>query len=201
MSMTEPRATARIRAATDDDLDEVVSLIWDVAAEGQWIGAEVPFDRSDRRRRYAEILAAANSTIFVADTGAGTGASAGAGVMGEISVSVAPYGVADISMMVASGWRGLGVGRMLLDVAIAWAEESNAHKMWLEVWPHNEPAIALYQNAGFVEEGRKLRHYRRRNGDLWDALLMGLPLPRNGSWDGTGGPGDPEPPDVNPGQG
>lgn len=174
--MTQTRATAGIRPATEDDLDDVVDLVWDVAAEGQWIGAEVPFDRSDRRRRYAEMLAAPNSTIFVADARA----SGGAGVVGELGVSVASYGVADIAMMVATGWRGLGVGRMLLDAAIAWAEGAKAHKMWLEVWPHNEAAIALYRKAGFVEEGRKLRHYRRRNGELWDALLMGLPLPRNG---------------------
>lgn len=175
--MTEPGATVWIRPATDEDLDDLVELVWDVAAEGQWIGAEVPFDQSDRRQRYAEMLAAANSTILVA----GARAPGGAGVVGEISVSVAPYGVADISMMVASGWRALGVGRMLLDAAIAWAEDANAHKMWLEVWPHNEPAIALYRKAGFVEEGRKLRHYRRRDGELWDALLMGLPLRRNRS--------------------
>jgi ribosomal protein S18 acetylase RimI-like enzyme len=49
--------------------------------------------------------------------------------------------------------------------------------MSLEVWPHNEAAIALYQKVGFVEEGRKVRHYRRANGEIWDAILMGRPLP------------------------
>jgi RimJ/RimL family protein N-acetyltransferase len=46
----------------------------------------------------------------------------------------------------------------------------------LEVWPHNTAAIALYRRVGFVEEGRKRRHYRRRNGELWDAVLMGMEL-------------------------
>jgi ribosomal protein S18 acetylase RimI-like enzyme len=49
--------------------------------------------------------------------------------------------------------------------------------MALEVWPHNTAALRLYRGAGFVEEGRKRRHYRRRNGEFWDALLMGRPLP------------------------
>jgi RimJ/RimL family protein N-acetyltransferase len=166
---------AEIRRAVDGDLDAVVDLIWHVAAEGEWIGAEVPFDRDDRRQRYAELLAAPRSALFVADATSGGGPT----VVGEISVSVAPYGVADIAMMLAKGWRGQGLGRALLDTAIAWAESTGAHKMWLEVWPHNTPAIALYRRAGFVEEGRKRRHYRRRNGELWDALLMGLPLPRD----------------------
>ncbi len=43
--MTEPGATVWIRPATDEDLDDLVELVWDVAAEGQWIGAEVPFDQ------------------------------------------------------------------------------------------------------------------------------------------------------------
>ncbi len=45
-----------------------------------------------------------------------------------------------------------------------------------QVWPHNSSAIELYHRAGFVEEGRKRRHYRRRNGEIWDAVLMGRPL-------------------------
>jgi RimJ/RimL family protein N-acetyltransferase len=44
------------------------------------------------------------------------------------------------------------------------------------VWPHNDRAIALYEKLGFVEEGRLRRHYRRRNGELWDAVVMGLVL-------------------------
>ncbi len=45
-----------------------------------------------------------------------------------------------------------------------------------DVFPHNEAAIALYRRVGFVEEGLLRRHYRRRDGELWDALLMALYL-------------------------
>jgi ribosomal protein S18 acetylase RimI-like enzyme len=159
-----------------EDLDQMVNLLWRVAAEGNWIGTEVPFDRQERKERYARLLEAAGSTIFVADASS----QGGPRVVGEINVSVATYGVADISMMLAGEWRGVGLGRALLDAAIAWARETGAHKMWLEVWPHNTAAISLYQRAGFVEEGRKRRHYRRRNGDLWDAVLMGFHLHQNG---------------------
>jgi putative acetyltransferase len=132
----------------------------------------VPFDRDARRERLRALMSAGSSTLMVADTAP----SGGPGVVGHISVVLAPYGVADIGMLVTEGWRGKGVGTALLEAAISWARAAGAHKLALEVWPDNTPALQLYRKAGFVEEGRKVRHYRRSNGELWDSLLMGLPL-------------------------
>jgi ribosomal protein S18 acetylase RimI-like enzyme len=161
-----------VRQASESDLDVIVGQIWEVAAEGRWIGSEVPFDRAARRERLASALANGSAAVLMACTSAQDGQVA----VGHIWVSIAPYGVADIGMLVVQGWRGRGVGRLLLESAIQWAAKAGAHKMALEVWPHNEAAIALYRGAGFVEEGRKVRHYRRRNGELWDSVLMGRPL-------------------------
>lgn len=161
-----------VRLAVQDDLDVVVDQIWAVAAEGRWLGTEVPFDRADRRERLGALVSGESSTLLVADsTPAG-----GPGIVGHISVSVAPWGVAEIGMLLIDGWRGRGLGTALLDAAIARATAAGAHKMALEVWPDNTAALQLYLRAGFVEEGRKRRHYRRRNGELWDAVVMGLPL-------------------------
>ncbi|MGD0746580.1 MAG: GNAT family N-acetyltransferase [Acidimicrobiales bacterium] len=166
-------AAAAVRPATDEDLDELVAHIWTVAAEGRSLGVEVPFDRDARRARLGSTCSGESSTVLVADTSA----SGGPGLVGYISVEIAPYGVADIGMLLIDGWRGRGLGTALLDAAIAWASGAGAHKMALEVWPHNDAGIALYRRAGFVEEGRKRRHYRRRNGEIWDSVLMGRPLP------------------------
>ena len=164
---------ASIRPARSEDLDDLVQHIWDVAAEARWIGTEVPFDRDTRRIGLDARSTGASSTVLVADTSA----AGGPGVVGHISIDIAPYGVADIGMLIIVGWRGLGLGMRMLDAAIGWASAAGAHKMALEVWPHNSSALELYRRAGFVEEGRKRRHYRRQNGEIWDAVLMGRSLP------------------------
>jgi RimJ/RimL family protein N-acetyltransferase len=163
---------AEVRQAYESDLDTIVEQTWQVAAEGRWTGTEVPFDRAARRERLASAVANDSAAILVACISGANGEV----VVGHIWVSVAPYGVADIGMLVVEAWRGKGIGKLLLESAIQWAANAGAHKMALEVWPHNEAAIALYQSAGFVEEGRKVRHYRRLNGELWDSVLMGRPL-------------------------
>jgi len=164
---------AIVRPATEEDLDDLVQHLWDVAAEGRWTGIEVPFDRQARRERLERLTLEESVTLLVADASPG----GGPGVVGHISIEIASYGVADIGMVIIDGWRGVGLGTAMLEAAIEWATNDGAHKMALEVWPHNSVALELYRRAGFVEEGRKLRHYRRRNGELWDAILMGRSLP------------------------
>jgi RimJ/RimL family protein N-acetyltransferase len=63
-----------------------------------------------------------------------------------------------------------------LAAAIEWARERGLHKLSLGLFAHNAAAIALYRKFGFVEEGRRVKHYRRQGGELWDAIEMGLLL-------------------------
>jgi RimJ/RimL family protein N-acetyltransferase len=44
------------------------------------------------------------------------------------------------------------------------------------VFAHNAAAIALYRKFDFVEEGLRVKHFRRASGELWDAYEMGLLL-------------------------
>jgi ribosomal protein S18 acetylase RimI-like enzyme len=79
-------------------------------------------------------------------------------------------------MAVAREWRGRGVGSALLAEAIEWAREHGLHKLSLAVFTHNAAAIALYRKFGFVQEGHRVKQYRRESGELWDTLDMGLLL-------------------------
>lgn len=158
----------QVRRARPGDLDAIVELFASVAAEGRWIAAEAPIDRSSRRRRLRERLNRPDEVMLVAEAGGET--------VGQLVVDLAGYGVAELGMLVAAQWRRRGVGSALLAAGIAWAREAGAHKVALQVWPHNQAAINLYEKFGFQREGLLRRHYRRRNGELWDAVVMGLPL-------------------------
>ncbi len=84
--------------------------------------------------------------------------------------------VADLGLLVAATHRRRGVGRSLLEQAVAWAEAAGVTKLELHVFPWNEPAIALYESFGFEREGYRKRQYIRE-GQAVDAILMAFHLP------------------------
>jgi RimJ/RimL family protein N-acetyltransferase len=159
----------KVRDATEDDVDASLDLFESVVNEGPWMGAEPPFDRVERRERLLASIHEPGRVQLVAAADDG-------GIVGILNLEVAPYGVAGLGMCVAQDWRGRGVGGALVEGAIAAARRLGAHKLSLQVWPHNQAARRLYRRHGFVEEGRLRRHYPRRNGELWDAVMMGLVL-------------------------
>lgn len=166
-----------LRPLTHADVVGLVEVLAVVAAEGRWLGIEAPFDLDERAARIHRSLDHPQTFGgFVADHGQ---------VVGNIDMTLEPYGVATVAMVLLDGYRGMGVGGRLLDAGVAWAAAAGAHKVALQVWPHNHRAIALYERLGFVHEGRLRRHYRRRNGECWDSLEMGLLLgPREASVSG-----------------
>jgi RimJ/RimL family protein N-acetyltransferase len=154
----------RVEAA---DFDAWLALFEEVAAEGKWIGAEAPVDRADRAASFDDFLTKPHRARFVALID---------GVLvGDLGV-VNHFGVAELGMMVRDGFRGQGIGSALMDACVGWARDDGAYKVTLQTWPHNTTAIALYKRFGFEVEGRLVRQWRRRSGELWDALTMGLVL-------------------------
>jgi RimJ/RimL family protein N-acetyltransferase len=158
-----------IRAQRPDDADPFLVMYEAIAAEGRWIGAEAPLSEQRRERMREQIIEPPGDTeTFLAE--------AGGVLVGWAWVALDPHGRVDLGMGVVDGWRGRGVGSLLMDEALAWAKAQRAHKIQLEVWPHNIGAQRLYEKYGFVTEGRLRRHWRRANGELWDSIPMGLVL-------------------------
>ena len=56
--------------------------------------------------------------------------------------------------------RGRGVGRKLIDFALAQARELGVGTLHLEVETGNDAATRLYRAAGFTETGRRLMRLR-----------------------------------------
>lgn len=178
---------ARIRALRAADVAEALEMFAQVAAEGIWLGTQAGFDRHMRRQAWLDGLAdPAVRSLVVEEVGPTR-------LVGQGTVRVAGYGVAELGMSLAADARGRGLGGALLDELMVGAGELGAHKVALQVWPHNEPAIRLYLSRGFVVEGRIRSHYRRASGQVWDAILMGRLLdvvPAN-STHGSGRPDAP----------
>jgi putative acetyltransferase len=87
--------------------------------------------------------------------------------------------VAHLGMMVHDAYQGRGAGTALLAAAVELAERwLGVHRMELEVYPDNAPALGLYRKFGFEVEGTK-RRYALRDGEWVDALVMARlsPLP------------------------
>jgi RimJ/RimL family protein N-acetyltransferase len=134
-------------------------------AEGRTgIASEPPVDVEERTALFA--ATSAESIVAVAD----------GQIVGMIHTNVSRHGFGELGMLVDRDWRGRGVGSALLQATIDWARDLGLHKLCLEVFAHNTAAIALYRKCGFVEEGHRVRHYRRASGELWDSIIMGLPL-------------------------
>jgi RimJ/RimL family protein N-acetyltransferase len=158
----------QVRSARPEDAAGILRLFEEVAAERRHILTEPPIDREDRRQRFLEGLQSDDAQLFVAEVGGE--------IVGDLAVFRRGAGPATIGMAVAAAWRGRGVGTALMQACVKWACEAGVHKLSLEVFPWNEPAIALYRKFGFVEEGRLRKQYRRQDGELWDVVVMGLVL-------------------------
>ncbi|MBD0347782.1 MAG: GNAT family N-acetyltransferase [Thermoleophilia bacterium] len=155
-------APFQIRPARDHDRRPLAVLFAAVAEERDGIATEPPVDVEARAASWT-----LDGTLV---------AVAGAEIIASLHIERSRFGFGEIGMAVAREWRGRGVGSALLAAAIEWARERGLHKLSLSVFPHNAAAIALYRKFGFVEEGRRIKHYRRASGELWDTLDMGLLL-------------------------
>lgn len=157
-----PAPPFEIRPARDADRLPLAELFAAVAAERDAIATEPPVDVVAR----AAAWDVDGTLVAVAD----------GEVVGQLHLDASPFGFGELGMAVARDWRGRGVGSALVAAAIERARELGLHKLSLGVWPHNAAAIALYRKFGFVEEGRRVMHFRRASGELWDVIEMGLLL-------------------------
>jgi ribosomal protein S18 acetylase RimI-like enzyme len=155
-------ALFQIRPARDDERLPLAVLFAAVAEERDGIATEPPVDVEARAASWT-----VDGTLV---------AVAGAELIGSLVVEPSRHGFGEIGMAVAREWRGRGVGSALLAAAIEWARSRGLHKLSLGVFAHNTAAIELYRKFGFVEEGRRIKQYRRASGELWDAIEMGLLL-------------------------
>ena len=166
--------TLLIRAAKPEDAATLAALAAAVGREPEgWLLNTDGWRSVAEERRYLRALRRhPDAAVFVAeDDGA---------IVGRLSIARDPHQasrhVADLGLMVADGHRRRGIGRALLEQAVAWAREGGVRKLELHVFPWNEPAIHLYEQFGLEREGLRKGHYRRA-GEYVDAILMAFRVP------------------------
>lgn len=102
---------------------------------------------------------------------------------GEVIGSVLARVIADeaevLTIAVAPSHRRRGLGRQLLDAAVAAATARGATTVWLEVRASNRAARAMYASAGFVAAGVRRGYYRRPPEDAI-VLCHRVPPPASG---------------------
>ena len=162
-----------IRRAEPGDAEALVELAGDVGGEeGAWLLTGAEWRSIAAERRYLRAVRRhPDAAVYLALDGDA--------VVGRLSlardVHPASAHVADLGLMVAATHRRRGVGRALLDQAVAWAESAGVRKLELHVFPWNRPAVALYDAFGFEREGLRKGHYLR-DGAPVDAILMAFQL-------------------------
>ena len=99
--------------------------------------------------------------------------------LAPIAASLRRSHVRLLFIALAPDWQGRGIGRLLMERLLQWADNwAGVLRIELVVHEDNPRAIALYRKLGFVEEGRH-RAYALKNGRYVDSLSMARlhPLP------------------------
>jgi ribosomal protein S18 acetylase RimI-like enzyme len=75
-------------------------------------------------------------------------------------------------LVVNPNYRGLGIGRKLLERGLQWARENDFPGVMLETQDDNVPACTLYQSCGFVLSGLDRNVYKAINPNTKETALF-----------------------------
>jgi L-amino acid N-acyltransferase YncA len=125
----------------------------------------------EAEREYISGLDSAKNLLIVAATGEE--------VVGCLAALQADGGrrpetthILHVGLHLREAYRGLGIGRYLLDYAINWAVEKGFKKLEANIFTTNKHSLGLFTKAGFAEEG--VRKNRIQVGrELINEVLMG----------------------------
>ena len=163
-----------IRTAEEADAEKVLKQIESVLAEAEYTITTLDNDREDYtiekiNERIKKHIENEGNLFVVAEIDEQIVASANLhnGVRKRIEH------VGTVAITVVRDFRGLGVGKTLMETVIEWASDHPIiEKIGLGVFSNNVGAINLYKKSGFVEEGRKVKEIKIGPDNYVDSILM-----------------------------
>ncbi|GAC1656356.1 MAG: hypothetical protein NVS9B12_08010 [Vulcanimicrobiaceae bacterium] len=162
-----------VRPALRGDVEAILDLYESVAAEELWIATEPGFNRE----LYVEFISTVSRRTET--TVAFVAVDEKNAIVGEVSAYRDPDSDCwSVGMLVLKQYRRIGVGAALLTRVVDWAKRAQIPELSLEVFVHNEAALALYRRFGFVQKAYHKEHLVRRNGERWDTIEMVLKVGR-----------------------
>jgi L-amino acid N-acyltransferase YncA len=99
------------------------------------------------------------------------GAIAGWAALSAVSGRCVYGGVAEVSVYVAAGSAGRGVGRRLLSELVRLSEEAGIWTLQAGIFPENTASLTLHERCGFRVVGRRER-LGCQNGVWRDVVLV-----------------------------
>lgn len=146
-----------VRAVRRDDVEAVMALVARVLGE---------FDLAFGDGSATDVQLAGLPEAYTDGGGAfWVAVDGGGGVLGTCGVYPVERGVLELrKMYLAPESRGLGVGKALLDEAIAFARGAGARAMVLDTTEQMTRAIAFYERHGFVRDDSQIRGSRCDRG-------------------------------------
>jgi RimJ/RimL family protein N-acetyltransferase len=80
---------------------------------------------------------------------------------------------AEFGICILQEYCGNGIGKVLMECVLEWADSVSIQKISLTVVQTNTNAIQLYEKLGFVEEGILVSDRIHRDGKYYNTVLMG----------------------------
>lgn len=109
-----------------------------------------------------------------------SGVPAGWAALSRVSARPVYAGVAEVSVYVAAGARGAGVGGALLAALVAESERCGIWTLQAGIFPENAASLAVHRKAGFRVVGRRER-LGAMDGRWRDVLLLERRSPTAGA--------------------
>lgn len=83
---------------------------------------------------------------------------------------------AEFGICISKEYWGHGIGKVLLEKILMWADTVGIKKISLTVVQTNTKAIQLYKRYGFVEEGLLINDRIHKDGSYYNTVIMGRVL-------------------------